>query len=627
MDTLPDRLLSVEERVAGVLTDRKEYSAAISVYDQILEASSDPVQLNRIEKLRSSGKRRRTSETTQSKPCAGHFTGICPGRDRSSQVDGRSVTVKKSLIVALVALSVIVGSIWRLHAQRTDTRQPASLLPSGAIFYLEAKDFHKILTQWNSSEERRRWLKSDNATVLSQSRLLQRLMQAQHLYAAVAGVPVEMNLVDELAGDQSAFAFYEFSTVQFVYLTHLDNTRLDQSGLWKSRSTYQAREASGIPFYVKTQTEGRETYTVAFASHDSWLVVATEPTLMAQTLALLAGQANGPLSSESWYEDAVSHMPQQGDLRLVYNFTALRQSPQFRTYWLQNNATELAGFTAGGADLFEQRDGFEERRVMIKPVSSETTVDNSGLSRVLTHISPDATLYRAWSTPSRSIVRATLSQVVLSESPSTANDNKLAPEVTSQASVVGSESDLETRIDEPNFQKADANDIDILTDAVMAMEPKGLLHSQVTQITGDHVFVVPESEAVFAFAKPDRPAIDKALESSISLVHVGSLDPLEVSDGNGVVVLSRLHSQKARRTSTTVPGEVYSAGYEHASEWPHYKRLFGVIDHKTGDTPMLFSNNLRSLGDSLYRLRRVSMTTQQEGVVTRDTVRYELASK
>lgn len=535
--------------------------------------------------------------------------------------------MKKSLILALAALGLTLGSLWRLHAQRSDARRMAALLPPGAIFYLEAKDFHQILTQWNGSEERRRWLKSDNATVLSQSRLLQRLMQAQEQYANVAGVPVEMNLVNELAGGESAFAFYEFSTVQFVYLTHLDNARLEQSGLWKSRTAYQTREAAGIPFYVKTETDGHETYTVAFASHDGWLVVATEPTLMANTLALLAGQANASISTESWYEDTVAHIPDQGDLRLVYNFTALRQSAQFRTYWVQNNQSSLASFTSGSADLFEQPNGFEERRVLLKPAASETQIDNSGLSQVLKHISPDATLYRAWSSPSRSVVRETLAQVVLSESPSASSDTKLAPEVTAQASAVGSESDLETRIDEPPFQKAAANNIDHLTDALMAMEPKGLLHSQLTQITGDRVFVIPESEAVFAFAKPDRAALDKALDSSINTVKLGSLDPLKTSDDNGLIILSRLRSQKAPRSVATVAGQVYSAGYEHASEWPRYNRLFNVIDRKTGAAPMFFSNNLHSLGDSLYRLRGVTMTTQEEGVVTRDTVHYELAIK
>lgn len=524
-----------------------------------------------------------------------------------------------------LAIAIAAGAVW-LYAQRTDTRRMDSLLPQGAIFYLEAKDFHQALTQWNSSEEKRRWLKSDNASVLSQSRLLQRLMQAQTNFETVAGLPVEMNMVNELAGGQSAFAFYDFSKLAFVYVTHMDDSRLDQSGLWKNRRSYQTREAAGIPFYVKTQTQGRDSYTVAFASHDGWLVVATEANLMARTLALLAGQPAGAISGETWYADTVKQIPEQGDLRLVYDLKLLRDSPHFRTYWIQRNNSELSAFTAGSADLFEQANGFEERRVLLRATEG-ASVDSGGLTQVLGHVPAGASLYRAWEDPSRDLVKSVLAQVVMSETAQAAVDKSEAPEVSTEAPVVGNEWDLETRIDQTAFQKASANNIDAVTDAVMAMEPKALLHSQLTQITGDRVFVVPESEVALACAKPDQTALKKALETSVSLMKTGSLDPLKISAENGVLMLSRLGEHTAQKAPALLKGETYLANYEHASEWPHYKRLFGVIDPKTEQSPAFFSNNLSSLGDSLYRLRRVSMMTQDEGAVTRDTVRYEFLVK
>jgi hypothetical protein len=534
--------------------------------------------------------------------------------------------MKRFLGAAITVGILAVGSVW-LRAQRNDSRLLSTLLPSGAIFYLEAKDFHQLLTQWNSSEEKRRWLKSNNATVLSQSRLLQRLMQAQTQFATVARLPVQMSLVNELAGGQSAFAFYEFSTVHFVYVTRMDGARLDQSSLWKSRSSYQTRDVAGIPFYVKTETDGRDSYTVAFASHDGWLVVATEPTLMARTLALLAGQPAASVSAESWFEDTVKQIPEHGELRLVYNLTALRRSPQFRTYWIQRNNTELGEFTSGSADLFEKSDGFEERRVMLRATAVEAKTDTSGLTDVLAHVPQWATLYRAWASPSRAVVQSVLQQVIMSETAGAPDMNRNAPEVSTNAGTVGSESDLETRIDEPAFQRSSGNNIDVVTDAVMAMEPRALLHSQVTQLTADQVFVFPESEVALAFAKPDRNSLDKALQSSVSIVKTGSLDPLRVSEDKGVIVLSRLAAQPAVKGPSVTSGESYLAGYEHGAEWPRYKRLFGVLDHANANAPAFFGSNLRSLGDSLYRLRHVSVTTEEESAVTRETVDYQFLTK
>jgi len=530
---------------------------------------------------------------------------------------------RKSISIAIALLAV--SFVW-LHAQLNDSRSLPSLVPAGAIFYLEAKDFRRLMEQWNSSEERRRWLKSDNASVLGQSRLLQRLMQAQTQFATVAGLPVEMSLVNELAGAQSAFAFYDFSTVRFVYLTHLDGQRLDQSSLWKSRSSYQSREVAGIPFYVKTQTDGRNSYTVAFASHNGWLAVATDTNLMASTLALLAGQPATSVSLERWFTETVKSIPEPGDLRLVYNLAALRKSPQFRTYWIQRNNTELGGFSSGSADVFEQKTGFEERRALLRTAPLESKPDTSALSEVLGQIPVDASLYRAWANPDRESVKAALQQVILSESPGGPDLSRNAPEVSAEAPIAGSDADLEKRIDEPAFHRASENNLDEVTDAVMAMKPQALLHSQLTRLAQDRVFVMPESEVAVVCEKPNRAALDTVLGKTVSITKTGSLDPLRVAETSRALVLSRISVHTSKKASV-LASETYAAEYEQAVEWPRYKRLFSLVDRSTDNAPNFFSRNLRSLGDSLYRLQLASIITQEEGAVTRDTVRYEFATK
>jgi hypothetical protein len=162
---------------------------------------------------------------------------------------------------------------------------------------------------------------------------------------------------------------------------------------------------------------------------------------------------------------------------------------------------------------------------------------------------------------------------------------------------------------------------------VMAMGPRALLHSQVTQVTGDRVFVLPQSAIALVCSKPDGAALDKVLHGSIGIAKTGNLDPLRMSAENGIVELSRIASHTPLTAPAVLSGEAYAASYEHAAEWPRYRHLFGVLDHKNGDAPAFFSDNIRSLGDSLYRIRRVSVIVQLEGQVTRDTVRYEFLAK
>jgi hypothetical protein len=68
-------------------------------------------------------------------------------------------------------------------------------------------------------------------------------------------------------------------------------------------------------------------------------------------------------------------------------------------------------------------------------------------------------------------------------------------------------------------------------------------------------------------------------------------------------------------------------------EWPRYKKLFQVIDthaaspemQVSNSVPAFFSNNLRSLGDTLAGLRSASIVTADSGgEVVHETVRYEM---
>jgi hypothetical protein len=128
-----------------------------------------------------------------------------------------------------------LGSLW-VHAQRAPLNKPLSaLLPPGALIYLEALDFNSLLTRWNGSSERKLWLASDNYSTLSRSRLLGRLAQAQDEFKSAANVSPQMQLLTQVAGQESAFAFYDLGNLRFVYITRLEAKRLNANELWQKR--------------------------------------------------------------------------------------------------------------------------------------------------------------------------------------------------------------------------------------------------------------------------------------------------------------------------------------------------------------------------------------------------------
>jgi hypothetical protein len=226
-----------------------------------------------------------------------------------------------------------------------------------------------------------------------------------------------------------------------------------------------------------------------------------------------------------------------------------------------------------------------------------------------------------------------LRQVVLSNTLQAESLYSEAPQVTAEAGVAGSVSDLETRIDEPAYKRAQQQTIDGLRSAISALQPSALLHTQTTALLNDKVFLTPQSEAVILCRQPiDRAALEQALTQSAGLAKTGSLDALRITVTGNLLVLSRMPSATMAQAPTLGPGAIYTAGYNHTSEWPRYQSLSNDINRSAANpetpaptnTPAFFSGNLRSLGDALSRVTKASIVTQDDQTVLRDTVRYEL---
>lgn len=531
--------------------------------------------------------------------------------------------------VSLV-IAVALAAVW-LHAQLADTRPVSELLPPGALLYLEAKDFHSLLTDWNNSTVKSRWLRSANHSVLLESRLLQRLSQAQEEFAKVTGIPIGIEFANQAAGARSGCAFYDLSALHFVYLTQMTANATENVQLWRDRTKYTQRDVSGIAFYLKSSDDG--TRTVAFASYKDWFLIATDENLAAKTLVLLSGRKEASIATEHWFQTATKQAPAPGDLRLVSNLPALIATPQFRTYWIQRNASELKPFSAGISDLFRQDDGWKEERALLRKSEVAGTSGGEALREALAYAPASDSLYRAWAMPDRDKLNDALQNLIAPEPPQAAVFEPPAPEVTAQASDVGSEADLEIRIDQPPFQRTDKLSVSPVVDAIMTMQPTALLHVQTTRTSRDQVFIMPASGVVIVCKKPNRGALDRALAQVRGPLGSGLIDPLHVSVNGNIIVLSRLNLESAS-APTSIPARTrYIAVYNHAAEWPHYNRLFEIIDRTPSGpegpfTPggkLFFSGNIESLADSLLRLQRASITATDSGAVVHETVRYEFA--
>lgn len=575
----------------------------------------------------------------------------------------------RMLRIACVAALLIGVAGWAFfQATPPPTRPLAQVVPAGPLLYLEAKDFSALVRDWNASPEKEAWLKSDNYAVFVRSHLLLRLTDARNEFAAAAGFPPDMSLVSDVAGGESALALYDIGKLEFLYVTRLPSARAAESALWRARGDYQPRSAAGSQYFVKVDPATRRT--VAFAVSGDYLLLATREDLVAGALLLLAGQPGAAVSSERWFDQSVKAAGPAGDLRLVMNLEALLRTPHFRSYWIQNNVSDLRQYSAAVSDLHRSAGEYREERVFLRAQQSAAAdVDAGAPSReseqaavgaLLPFVPDSCGLYRAWATPKVDEAVTLLERKILLPRTGGSPASKEAPGVYLSGGVVGSEADLETRIDEPPLPDVRSG---------VAAEPlrklfqdarlQGLLQLQSTREVGGFVAtpsalvllsasdwnpetvrnaLVPAIETLWSTSRLGLRWVEKK-QGAVSYSELDGLAHLAVGvRGRFLVIADNSDSVAAllAKTSAAPPssGAIYAAGFCHAGERENLAHMVRWMDFPSlpaqpsgegagGREPAFFSQNMASFSSTLGRVESSSILVRDSGPVVAQTVVYK----
>ena len=132
----------------------------------------------------------------------------------------------KRIAMALCVTLASVGIGWATYRAAASAERPLSkYVPAGSVLYLEARDFSSLLSDWNSSAQKRQWIQSDSYEVFSRSRLFLRLKGASDQFPAAAGLPPDMDFLSQVSGRHSAMALYDIGNLQFLYITYLPSAK------------------------------------------------------------------------------------------------------------------------------------------------------------------------------------------------------------------------------------------------------------------------------------------------------------------------------------------------------------------------------------------------------------------
>jgi hypothetical protein len=567
---------------------------------------------------------------------------------------------------ALAAVAWNASALRRAFEPDAASNEPlTAYVPQGSLLAIESPDFAALLASWTNSPEEKAWIGSDNYADFSRSRLFSRLGEAQGEFAASAGLAPDAKFLEQVAGHESVFAWYDIGKLEFLYVTRMKPGDAAANPLLKLEDHFQLRKAGTDSFYIRTQSarddQGNEAgapRTVAFATHGDLLLLATREDLIANALLLAQHQGNSTLRNEPWYVAAVSAVGEgsgRPDLRMTLNLARIVPSPYFRSYWVQENVSELRKYTAAVSDLYHTAGEFREDRVLI-PRSSDADLPTADLGAILRYLPSDSGVYRASAHPGSDDILEQLNRRVLTRAVGAYRDLRIAPVADLSDTSVGTSSDLETRIDEQPVPQLPASAALASLRRVMdAARPDSILVYSSTTNSGDsasypdgqavylpiHTAVVLASAAGWDSSATQRAFLDALRErltvggiglawqprrqQGESWVQLPGMQPMALAFRGGVLVVASdpetlLDVLKASRkpqdpgsNQLNVTNATTVAGFSHAAERQHYLRLTRLLDrgiagqpsrlgNASGDTPAFFSGNIGSLSQTFAAL-------------------------
>jgi hypothetical protein len=351
---------------------------------------------------------------------------------------------------------------------------------------------------------------------------------------------------------------------------------------------------------------------------------------------------------------------------MVLNMSAIVGKPQFRTYWIQQNITEMKQYKTAVDDFYQEGATMRDERVLV-PASDATFVANVDLSQLSALVPDHAVVYRVVAHPNRDEALSALRQKVLVRAVGDYADTSVAPAADLSTPQAGSAVDLETTIDElPPAAPAKTQVVPLLgtmlqnasLQSMMTVDRNGKDSSSATIWTQFAAAVVLSSDHDWDLHAVEE-AVQQSLQQSLTAGELGLTWQQRSADGISYFTMSDAHPiQMAvighlcviaddaslivdilRKQQQAKPGKGESAmvlsSFDHDAAQPAYKHWTSIVDklnpHTTaskppdaadGESPAFFGKDMESLSTTFSSLKSESFVSRQDGKLVRETVRY-----
>src|ERR1041384_2065783 len=124
---------------------------------------------------------------------------------------------KRLVLLILVAMTALV---FRSDGQQTqpvaDQLKLASVMPKGALVYVQASDLAALMKTWLASSIRSNFYGSASFAAFEKSRIYLKLQDRKKDFDTAIGVGLDESRLGELAGRASAVSIYDIGKIELV---------------------------------------------------------------------------------------------------------------------------------------------------------------------------------------------------------------------------------------------------------------------------------------------------------------------------------------------------------------------------------------------------------------------------
>ena len=280
--------------------------------------------------------------------------------------------MKRSKLVLLLIIAIAVLS------HRSDGQQPrsvseqlrlASVMPGGAMLYIQARDLSALMKTWLASPVRGRFYKSSSFSAFEHSRIYLKLQARQKDFETALGFGINEERLAELAGGASSVGIYDIGKLELVFVSEIPRERAIATVLFKNAPKFQERSGDGLSYYVRdiSTDGGRLNQQFCFAYTEGKLIVTTAEGLMIRALKNAKEAAPDSLISAVLANaEAAGSGFATHDVTMWLDQAKLNKNRYFTGNWIHGNAAQgrnsLANIEGGILDLQITKEGLMERR-------------------------------------------------------------------------------------------------------------------------------------------------------------------------------------------------------------------------------------------------------------------------